>query len=204
VLPVEQVGYVPAGTDEAYVILDGGATRTLFDAVIGDTEVPAQFRALETPPPAAEAPAEPPVEQPEAPTAEPDPAPAALTVGPEQITVDVLNGTGTTGLAATVADAMGAQGFTVANVGNEEGTVNQTIVRHGPGVVEAARTVAAAVPGSVLQASDSIGDTVQLVLGPNYESVVPVVIGPPPAAESAPAAEPSTAEPSATPAPVSC
>jgi hypothetical protein len=71
-------------------------------------------------------------------------------------------------------------------------------------VLEAARTVAAAVPGAVLQASDSIGDTVQLVLGPNYESVVPVVIGPPPAAESAPTTEPTAAEPPAAPAPVSC
>jgi len=93
--------------------------------------------------------------------------------------VDVLNGTGTRGLAATAADALRAQGFTVATVGNEPGTVNETVVRHGPGVLEQARTVAAAVPGSVLQASDSIGDTVQLVLGPGYSTVVPVQIGAP-------------------------
>jgi hypothetical protein len=75
-------------------------------------------------------------------------------------------------------------------------------------VLEAARTVAAAVPGAVLQASDSIGDTVQLVIGPGYETVVPVQV----AAAAAPAPEtgtasdtPAAAEPSpAAPAPVTC
>ena len=202
-LPVDQVGYVPTGTDEAYVILDGGATRTLFDAVIDDTRVPEQFRAVDTPAPAA---GEAPAEQPPAPEAPADPATTTdtLTVAPAQITVDVLNGTGTDGLAASVAEALRGQGFTVANVGNESGTVNQTVVRYGPNVLEPAKTVAASVPGSVLQASDSIGDTVQLVLGPGYETVVPVQIGAPPAAPS-PAAEPAPAEPTeAAPAPVSC
>jgi LCP family protein required for cell wall assembly len=203
-LPVEQVGYVPAGSDQAYVVLDGGATRTLFDAVIGETQVPEDLRTGEAPAPTdAAAPAAP---APEAPAAAPEPAPGGLTVPPGQITVDVLNGTGTTGLAATVADLLRAQGYGVAAVGNEPGTVNETVVRHGPGVLEAARTVAAAVPGSVLQASDSIGDTVQLVIGPGYETVVPVEIGPAPEAGSGAAADtPAAAEPTpAAPAPVSC
>ena len=37
--------------------------------------------------------------------------------------------------------------------------------------------MAAAVPGAVLQPSDSIGDTVQLVIGPGYSTVVPVTVG---------------------------
>jgi LCP family protein required for cell wall assembly len=207
-LPVAQVGYVPAGTDQAYVILDGEATRTLFDAVIGDTEVPEELRTVDTPAPsAAEAPA---AAAPEAPAADPQPDAGGLTVAPDRITVDVLNGTGTTGLAATVADALRAQGFAVGAVGNEPGTVSQTVVRHGPGVLEAARTVAAAVPGAVLQASDSIGETVQLVIGPNYDSVVPVQIGVPPApeagtADTSAAGTPAAAEPSpAAREPVSC
>ena len=87
---------------------------------------------------------------------------------PAEVTVNVLNGTGTTGLAATVADALRAQGFVVGTVGNEPGTVNESVVRHGPNVLEQARTVAAAVPGAVLQPSDAIGDTVQLVIGPGF------------------------------------
>jgi hypothetical protein len=115
----------------------------------------------------------------------------------------VLNGTAQDGLAGTVAEQMRAQGFTVANVGNEAGTVNQTIVRYGPNVLEPAKTVAAAVPNSVLQASDSIGDTVQLVLGPGFESVVPVEVGAPQPAPSEPTASPKAASP-APAAPVSC
>ena len=94
------------------------------------------------------------------------------------------------------------QGFAVGAVGNEPGTVNESLVRFGPNVLEQARTVAAAVPGSVLQASDSIGDAVQLVIGPGYSTVVPVVVGPPPAQDTpAPtAAAPTTPAPE----PVSC
>ncbi|MBW8765862.1 MAG: LCP family protein, partial [Geodermatophilales bacterium] len=42
-LPVAQVGYVPAGTDQAYVLLDGSGTRALFDAVVKRTRVPKEF-----------------------------------------------------------------------------------------------------------------------------------------------------------------
>jgi hypothetical protein len=118
------------------------------------------------------------------------------------ITVDVLNGTATTGLAATVADQLRAQGFVVGTVGNEAGTVNESVVRHGPNVAAQARTVVAAVPGAVLQPSDAIGDTVQLVIGPGYSTVVPVTIGAP-AVEPPPAETAVPAEPAA-PAPVSC
>ena len=117
------------------------------------------------------------------PEPEPEPRragrPGPLTVPPAQVTVNVLNGTGTTGLAATVADALRAQGFVVGTVGNEPGTVNESVVRHGPNVLEQARTVAAAVPGAVLQPSDAIGETVQLVIGPGFANVVPVEVGGP-------------------------
>jgi LCP family protein required for cell wall assembly len=200
VLPVAQVGYLPAGTDQAYVLLDGPATRTLFDSVIDDTRVPKEFRT-DTGVPAEE----PAPEAVPAPAPEPEPAPAggeALTVAPAGVTVNVLNGTGTTGLAATVAEALRDQGFVVGTVGNEPGTVNESVVRHGPNVLEQARTVAAAVPGSVLQPSDAIGETVQLVLGPGFANVVPVVIGAP-VVETAPVTTTAPA-PTETPAPVSC
>jgi LCP family protein required for cell wall assembly len=207
-LPVAQAAHVPAGGEQPYVVLDGAGLRTLFDAVIGQGEVPEELRAVDVPAPAdAEAPTE------EAPAAEapaePAPAPTGPTVPPEQITLDVLNATATTGLAATVADQLRAQGYSVATVGNESASVAQTVVRHGPGVAEAARTVAAAVPGSVLEASDGIGDTVQLVIGPGFETVVPVQLSAPapeaaPPAEAAAPAQPAAPTPAPTPAPVSC
>jgi LCP family protein required for cell wall assembly len=196
VLPVAEVGYVPVGTDQAYVLLDGAGTRSLFDAVVAGVQVPEEFLtgsapAVGEPAPEAE------------PAPAPEPAPAggeALTIAPAQVTVNVLNGTGTTGLAATVAGALQQQGFGVGTVGNEPGTVNQSVVRHGPNAGEHARTVAAAVPGAVLEPSDAIGDTVQLVIGPGYTTVVPVTVGAP--AEAAPAETPAPVTPE--PAPVTC
>ncbi|RBY80330.1 LytR family transcriptional regulator [Blastococcus sp. TF02-09] len=177
-LPVAQVGHVPAGGEEAFVLLDGAGTRTLFDAVIDGSRVPDGF-ATES-----DAAPEEPGETPPAEAAV-APDPGTELVAPGGVVVDVLNGTGTRGLAATVADELRGVGFGVGAVGNAEGTVSQSVVRHGPAMVAQARTVAAAVPGAVLQGSDAIGETVQLVIGPGYESVVPV---PPPA--PAPAPEP--------------
>jgi LCP family protein required for cell wall assembly len=202
-LPVSQVGYVPAGTDQAYVLLDGVATRALFDSVIEGTTVPPELRTEPTPA-AAEQPA--PAPQP-VPAPAPDPAvpqSGAVTVAPPQVSVDVLNGTGTTGLAATVADALRAQGFVVGTVGNEPGTVNESVVRHGPNVAEQARTVAAAVPGAVLQPSDAIGDAVQLVIGPGYSTVVPVTVAAPVVPETPAAVAESAPAPAPAPAAVSC
>ncbi|MGR7024125.1 LCP family protein [Geodermatophilus sp. URMC 62] len=213
-LPVAQVGYVPAGSDQAYVLLDGDGVRSLFDRVIEDGEVPAE---LATPAVSAAAPAPPAAVEAAAATTAAEqsaagPAAQPLTAAPSAVTVDVLNGTATAGLAGTVGDQLRQQGFTVGEVGNERGVVNQTVVRHGPGVLEQARTVAAAVPGAVLQPSDAIGDTVQLVLGPGFSGVVPVQVAAPapaaaatPAAASTPAAStPAASTPAASTEPVSC
>jgi len=207
-LPVAQVGYVPAGTDQAYVLLDGVGSRGLFDAVIDRTQLPegvgdtgAVAEAGDGVPPAAGTPSA--SAEAQAPAAPAGSEP--LTAAPDSITVDVLNGTGTTGLAGQVADLIRAQGFGVGTVGNEPGTVSQTLVRFGPAVQEQARTVAAAVPGAELQPSDSIGNAVQLVLGPGYTGVVPVQLGAPVVPEPPVAAETSAAaeEPTATAPPCS-
>ena len=176
-LPVAQVGYVPAGSDQAYVLLDRTASRSLFDAMIEGSPVPEELTTGGDEPAATNTAEDPAGEQAaaEQPTAE-APAAEGPTVPPSSVTLDVLNGTGTTGLAGTVADLLRAQGFTVGTVGNEAGTVNETVVRYGPNALDMARTAAAAVPGSVLQPSDSIGDTVQLVIGPGYSTVVPVTV----------------------------
>jgi LCP family protein required for cell wall assembly len=104
-LPVAEQGYVPAGSKEQVTLLDAAATRRLFDAIIDRTRVPdeiltAQAEAERV----AAAPAAPPA--PEASPAPAAPAEQPLTVAPGRITLDVLNGTATTGLAGTVADAL--------------------------------------------------------------------------------------------------
>ena len=199
-LPIAATGYVPTGSKQPYVLVDGEATRTLFDTVIRKTRVPSEL--LPEPQGAAgDAPASEDSDAAEpAAGAEPTaPAAGALTVPPAQVTVDVLNATGTSGLAATAADALKADGFTIGDVGNDPGRVSTSVVRHGPDALEQARTVAAAVPGSVLQASDALAGKVQVVLGPGYTTVVPVQL--PAAGTAAPdtrAAGPTTPPPPVT------
>jgi LCP family protein required for cell wall assembly len=195
-LPVAQVGHVPAGSEQAHVVLDATATRSLFDQVIEEGRLPAELVAPDPADPAAvaAAPAPAAAEQPVT-----TPAEQPLTAAPAGITLDVLNGTATGGLAATVADQLRAQGFGVGQVGNELGVVNETVVRFGAGAEDQARTVAAAVPGAVLQPSDATGGAVQLVIGPGFSSVVPVVIPPAPVAAPETPAPAAPATPSAEP-----
>ena len=207
-LPVAKVGYVPAGTQRPYSVLDGPATRALFDAVIGSTRLPpaaAGPQDAAPPGPAAQAGASPGSAAP--PAAEPAPPSAPPRIAPAAVTVDVLNGTGRAGLAGKVADALRGQGFRVGTVGNSTRTVSSSTVRYGPGAADKARVLAASVPGAVLQASATIGNAVQLVIGPNYSTVVPVAAAAAPAAGAAPstptATQPAT-QPTAAAAPVSC
>ncbi|MGY1746831.1 LytR C-terminal domain-containing protein [Blastococcus sp. SYSU D00695] len=193
-LPVAGVDYVPAGSDTSYVLLDRAGTRALFESVLEDRPLPA---AAEPQPAAPAAPAPAP-EQPPAPA----PAPPA-TLAAADVTLDVLNGTATAGLAGTVADALRAEGFVVGDVGNEVGGVERTVVRHGPGAVAQAQTVALAVPGAVLEPTDGIGDAVQLVVGPDYTAVVPLPAPAPPAPAAPPTDDAAPAEVLADAAPAS-
>lgn len=200
-LPVAEERYVPKGSSRSYVLLDDTKTRALFDAVIGRTRVPASMVERVEPAPA-----------PAAPTtgkqtaSAPAPTQKPLTVAPAQVTVDVLNGTATNGLAGQAAAALKAEGFGVGTVGNAPAPVGGTVVRYGPQGAEQARTLAAAVPGAVLQADPAAGAAVQLVIGPNYSSVVPVQLAPASSGPAAPTAS-SVAAPAPAPkaaAPVSC
>jgi len=134
----------------------------------------------------------------------PGPAQQPLTVAPGQVTVDVLNGTSTNGLAGKAAASLKAEGFGVGTVGNAPAPVSGTVVRYGPQGAEQARTLAAAVPGSVLQADPAAGAAVQLVIGPNYSSVVPVHLAPAGSAPAAPTASGASAAAPEAAAPVRC
>jgi LCP family protein required for cell wall assembly len=201
-LPVARTGYVPAGTKQPAVLLDAAATRTLFDSVIGKTRLPAT--AAPTTPAAGEggatdgaAPAA------AAGTATPAPAPAPAPAG-AGVTVDVLNGTRTPGLAGTAADQLRGQGFTVGTVGNAPATVAHTVVRYAPAAQDQARTLAAAVPGAALQADPAVAG-VQLVIGPGWQGVVAPAAAPAPVSAAVTAAPASAAAKAATaPAPVRC
>jgi hypothetical protein len=116
-----------------------------------------------------------------------------VTVPPAGVTVDVLDATGS-GRAAGTAEALVAAGFRTGVVATEPAAVDSTIVRYAPAALEPARTVAAAVPGSVLVETEQVAGGVQLVLGPGDAVVTPVGVGTPVPESAAPA-------PEATPAP---
>jgi hypothetical protein len=199
------VGYLPAGTRRPFSVLDGAATRALFDSVIGGIRLPPEVLAAQDAAPTDPAPASSSAGAPSAPApSAPAPAPAAAPapIAPRAVTVDVLNGTGRAGLAGKVADALRGQGFAVGTVGNSTATVSSSTVRYGPGAAGKARVLAAAVPGAVLQASSSLGNAVQLVIGPNYSTVVHPA--PPPPAAAAPSTPVATQPSAPKAAPVSC
>ncbi len=123
------------------------------------------------------------------------PAPAAsATPGPPlivpaaKVQVRVLNGAGVAGLGSRAASDLKAAGFQVVGAPGNRGTqARMTAVRYGPDKVDSARTLAAALPGSVLQADPKLSGTLELVLGSDYQTAQPVTVG-----GSASAAAPAT------------
>lgn len=159
------------GQGGSKVLLDDEAGRTLWDSIINDK--PAQ--------PGRTTPA---------------PKKDVLTVAPAEVTVRVLNGVGTGGLGKTVSSALAGVGFTVAEPSNAPRTTTTT-VRYAPDQAAQARTLAAAVPGAVLQ-PDS-GTTLDLVVGANYTAVKLVRPGDPATAKAAATPRPTAAKPAAKP-----
>jgi len=90
---------------------------------------------------------------------------------PADVTVSVRNGAGIPGLAGIVADELRAQGFAISDVGNAN-TVGRTVIRHAPDQELAARRLAEAVPGAVLEVHGA-GTPLTLVLGPREPSAAP-------------------------------
>ncbi len=117
--------------------------------------------------------------------------------------MSVLDATGdttdpATARGASTMAALAAQGFVPGAMGIEPAAVPTSLVRYAPDAVEAARTVAAAVPGAVLEPTAAPGAGVQLVVASPDLPVSPVAVGaavpetalrrsppPPPAADPA-------------------
>ncbi|HEX5493524.1 MAG TPA: LCP family protein [Mycobacteriales bacterium] len=150
----------PSNTKGGRVLLDDQKNRGLFDSIIDDKTA----RPTAAPTGAAPKPT-PTTDQPK------------ITVAPDQVRVLVYNGVGTNRLAHQVANSLSTLGFTIADTG----TVNpgQTVseVHYGPGNIDQARTLAAAVPGSVLKEDSNYGQSLGLIVGSNYNGVRPVNVG---------------------------
>ena len=99
-----------------------------------------------------------------------------LTVAPEKIVVDVHNATGTDGTGSTAAQALAGQGFSVGVVNARDKAAATTVIRHSPDQLEAARTLQAAIPGSVLKEVVGAGSRLDLTLGSTYRSVEDITV----------------------------
>jgi LCP family protein required for cell wall assembly len=139
-------------------------------------------------------------------SADPQPAPAAApapttaaappTVAPADVSVEVLNGSGTPGLAGKAATGLTRAGFHVSGTGNADSMHHTTTEVHfAAGDDALAAALAGAVPGAVTrQTDDATSGTVQLVLGSDHVGVAKPATAPSTtAAEAAPVEQPRTA-----------
>lgn len=167
--PIADQDYTPPGTNyRGRVLLDDVAGRRLWDSIINDKPAP--------------------------PKAAPSGSKPKLTVSvpPEEVSVRVLNGVGVDGLARRTAAELTSVGFAVTNTGNGPFGTTASVVRHAPNRLDAARTLATAVPGAVLQEDAGMGRTVELVVGSTYTAAVPVHVGEPVKAGTARTTAPAT------------
>jgi LCP family protein required for cell wall assembly len=111
--------------------------------------------------------APPPTAASDAPTS-PAPSPTTSATGPK-ISIEVDNGTVTTGLASKVSGLLFDDGWPVAKTGNA-GNIPHTTVRYGAGAADAAKDVAAKLgTGAVPAASSSLpANSVVVVVGKDF------------------------------------
>ncbi|WP_454792167.1 LCP family protein [Mycolicibacterium lutetiense] len=158
--------------------------RALFDAIINDDPLPGEKNPDNTPVPGtpesatssvqAAAPSETPQ------STAPAPAPAApdsgemvnaVTTEPQQVTVQVSNSTGQSGLANTAATELQEHGFNVNTPDDYPSTLPATTVFFSPGNEEAAATVASSFTNPTIERVTGMGNVIQVVLGSDFYSV---------------------------------
>jgi LCP family protein required for cell wall assembly len=112
---------------------------------------------------------------------------------PSTVTVDVLNGTDTEGLAGRNATALKSAGFNVDTVDSTDAAA-QTLIQYGPGMQAQALAVAAVVPGAELSLTSTVSQ-VTLILGSDGIQAKDAGTTPTATNSPAPAAAPATTAP---------
>lgn len=94
-------------------------------------------------------------------------------VSPQQIRVQVENGTATGGLGKRVDAALASTGFrtTGTPVNSADRTLKRTVITYDPRWDRSARSLAAALPGSELRAVKGQGATLKVLAGADFERV---------------------------------
>jgi LCP family protein required for cell wall assembly len=98
---------------------------------------------------------------------------APATVAPSAVKVQVFNGTGTAGLAASAATGLQGAGYTVAGTGNADATTyTKTEIRYAAGDDALAATLKRTIKGATLtQHTGVTPGVVQLILGSDFTAV---------------------------------
>ncbi|MFI2434550.1 LCP family protein [Streptomyces sp. NPDC018693] len=111
-------------------------------------------------------------------------------VAPQQIRVQVENGTRTPGLARRVDTALAATGFATTRrpVTSTSQDVRRTIISYDPRWDRSAKSLAAALPGSELREAKGQGPTLKVIAGSDFHDVRKVRAQEPP---TTPGGEPS-------------
>jgi hypothetical protein len=108
--------------------------------------------------------------------------------------VAVFNASGVQGTGLRAADDLEEIGFLVATPETRGTGAVGTVVRHGPDRADSARTVAAALPGAVVELDPQLGGVVEVVVGSSYDGAQPVTVaGPAGAPTPGTPPEPTTA-----------
>lgn len=98
-----------------------------------------------------------------------------LTVSPGDIQVRVSNDSGVPGLARQAATDLEVQGFRIASYVTGTGKTSEgVVVRYGPGMEQAARTVAAVFPGAQAREDKLLGSVIELSMGTNSPQAVEI------------------------------
>jgi LCP family protein required for cell wall assembly len=109
--------------------------------------------------------------------ADPENAQPLLKTKPENIRVNVLNGTGVVGKAKEVAKQLRKAGYNVQEVGNADlDTYTTTTVQYDPNWDVSAKTLIYATSAAETQKVKKQGATMNLIIGTDWTGVLPVKI----------------------------
>jgi LCP family protein required for cell wall assembly len=152
-IPIADADYTIPGTNSGgYVTWAQPAAQRLFDEIRADQPITASAAGKATPP----------------------------TIPPGDISVQVFNGTGTSGLGKSASAKLSALGFQIA--GPAKSTTHhlrRTVIRYDITYSTSILTLAAAFPYAQLQPVTALGSTLQVLLGADYvPPVKPNVVTP--------------------------
>ncbi|WDF38600.1 LCP family protein [Streptomyces sp. T12] len=99
--------------------------------------------------------------------------PVRVEVAPQEIHVQVENGTEASDLGKRVDTALAATGFQTTGrpVSAADRPVKRTVVAHDPRWDRSAKSLAAALPGSELRAVKGLGPTLKVIVGTDFRQV---------------------------------